>query len=127
MEPYKLAIKFPDGSEFNAEGPESVVKYAFEQFLEARKTSPAMQEGAPAKASGDQETAAADWFPEQGTVTPELLERCYLVQGENVSLRALPTTDKAEADTLILLLYGFSTLKHQVDVTAARLAIGARQ
>ena len=60
MEPYKLAIKFPDGSEFNAEGAESVVKDAFEQFLEARKTSPAKQQGPPAKASGD-EAAAADW------------------------------------------------------------------
>ena len=49
------------------------------------------------------------------------------MQGENVSLRALPTTDKAEADTFVLLLYGFRALKNQVNITAARLAICARQ
>ena len=55
------------------------------------------------------------------------LDRVFRVDGEVVSLRAMPRTPKAQSDALILLLYGYSRIKNQHDVTAPRLAQAAKQ
>ena len=39
----------------------------------------------------------------------------------------MPNTEKAEADALLLLLYGYTRIKNQHDVTALRLAQAAKQ
>lgn len=131
MADYKLNIKFPDGAEFSAEGPEAIVKEAFEAFLAARKESPPKREE-PSPAKPDEQNASASRAPVADAVaapavSPELINRVFLTQGENISLRALPNGTNREADTLLLLLYGFRVLKGQMDVTSSRLAICARQ
>ncbi len=56
-----------------------------------------------------------------------LINRIFRVDGEVISLRVLPKTEKAYADTLLLLLYGYSAIKGEHDVTAVRLAQAAKQ
>lgn len=60
------------------------------------------------------------------TASPELLGRVFLVQGENISLRILPTGAKRDPDALLLIIYGYRALKGTTDVTGGRLAICAR-
>jgi hypothetical protein len=123
MGDHKLHLRFPDGSEFIGEGTEQSVKEAFALFLEARKTTaPKQEEPKPPDPAIPSPNAAGKVA--LSTIAPELMNRVYLVQGDNVSLRVKPS---GAGDALLLLIYGFCVIKEQVGVTAARLAIGARQ
>ncbi len=123
--PYKLNVKLPDGSWFEAEGPEPSVKADFQLFLDALAISPKKTtETVDLKPNLDGLNPAASIAPT--TVSPELLSRVFLVQGENISLRLLPTGSKRDPDALLLIIYAFRALKNATDVTSGRLAICAR-
>jgi hypothetical protein len=114
---YKLRIKL-GASEFEAEGPEETVKAQFEAFLAA--ASHLEQTTTTAR--------AMDLGPAQGPKADATVDRAFSQDREGyVSLRVLPATQDRVADALLLLLYGFRTLKQSDEVPATTLMEAARQ
>jgi hypothetical protein len=125
--PYKLSVKFPDGTQFDAEGKEASVQADFQLFLEALRANPQTKSDAANPVKPDDPTPPnPNPAITPPTISPDLMSRVFLVQGENVSLRVLPTGGKRDPDALLLIIYGFRALKNAADVTGGRLAICAR-
>jgi hypothetical protein len=126
--PYKIRVKI-GVNEFEAEGPENVVKEQFSLFMEISKASPLPN---PRQESVNRDTGRVG--NENGTVknlspeiTEEMLNRIFVVdQEDQVSLRILPRTTEREADTLLVLLYGYRKLLNQNDVLVGKLGKAAR-
>jgi hypothetical protein len=115
---YKLHVKL-GSSEFNGEGPESAVKEAYEQFLQALSTvhvappPPDMHEKTLEKPSG---------------VDQRLLDKAFLKEDQFVSLKHLPPDSATRAaDAAILIIYGFKKLLGQDDVPVTKLNEGLRK
>jgi hypothetical protein len=114
--PYKLHIKLGD-AEFSAEGPESTVKEAYSQFLEAVKTVGAKPASKAAKNAGEGSLGSGLGLPES------VLEHAFQRDGEYVTLRHLPPAESPNrtADSVILLLYGYKVLAQVEDVPVIKL------
>jgi len=125
----KIQVRLGD-AEFTAEGPEEVVKAAFEHFLRARETVAHASLVPPASPPppGMSGTPAREESVPQGEVDQELLSRVYQKDGDLVSLRMLPqrTNPNWQADAVILLLYGFLRLANMPDVLVTKLNQGLR-
>jgi hypothetical protein len=130
---YKLVIKLPTGGEFQGEGPEAAVKEDYARFLEAVKSV------VPVPPSGNMSVvqplnqplaprSEAAAIVTEGAADRSLLDRLFSVDRTGtVSLRALPRSERRDADTLLVLLYGFQALKGEHAVTSGRLMKAARQ
>ncbi len=116
---YKLHIKLGPSIEFNGEGPEEAVKKAYQQFLEALPTIQAAVQSSLTSQYGQAEKPVE----KAAGVKAELLQKAFLKEGDIVSLRHLPPSDRANriADAAILVLYGFKKLLGQDDVLVTKL------
>ncbi len=111
MENSKLKIKIGT-HEFEAEGSEETVQKQYQMFLEAVKGAPA---ASPIPA-GKLEQA-----PESNDVNGRLA-RLFRTDGKGITLTArLPESNTRDADTIILLLYGYKKLKGMESVYAPTL------
>ena len=127
MDPYKLHVKLGQ-AEFNAEGPEQIVREQFELFLRALNegkgkplapTTPAPGPPVPPEESPD---------PEPAGLPPEVRDRAFVKDAQGmVSLRVLPRTSETAADTLLLIMYGYKTLKALSEVPVIDLLRAAKQ
>lgn len=113
---YKIRVKLGT-NEFEAEGPEEVVKEQFGLFLEIAKAP-----GIPAPRQDPPSPLRLNGAIHGEAVSAEMLARAFAVDSEGqVSLRILPRTNDRDADGLLILLYGFRKLSNQVDVLSGRL------
>jgi hypothetical protein len=105
--------------EFEAEGKEGVVTKQYDDFIAAvsRLPSQAQQQPTPEKKAAIHPNAA---------IPKEVLDRVFR-EGDPLSLMHPPKTDKADADGLLMLIYGYTEMMGKPDVTAATLAIAARK
>jgi hypothetical protein len=120
--PYKLRVTL-GGSEFNSEGPETLVKEAYEKWLAAvtaqRSMLIATKEHKDLAAKSDSHGFEAND-----------LQRLYDVDQKKgiVSLKHLPPESANRAsDTAMLILYGFKKLIQTEDVPVTKLMAGLRQ
>ena len=116
---YRLKVRFGN-SDFEAEGPTEIVTEAYQGFLTAVTLCPAETP----RVDVSEEIESAGQTHREGYPS-SLLERAFIVDGESVSLRSLPSSDKGDA--LVLLIYGYRTLVAKQAVTGNELASAARQ
>lgn len=117
--PHKIHVKLGD-SEFMAEGSETTVKEQFDRFLDAlskftadpkTKQPPVLDTSKSAQPPG-----------EMKLLDQNLMDRVYRQDDRvGLSLRVRPSTATQIADAILLLLYGYVTIKGEHDVLAARL------
>jgi len=125
---YKLRVKIGD-AEFDAEGPESVVKVQFDRWLEACSSRPKAAETPQEKLNGAASNGAETKpsAPAAGALQ-DVLNRAFIVSGDMVSLRALPAEGENRiSDALILLLYGYRSLLQCDSVLSGQLCTAARK
>jgi hypothetical protein len=135
---------------FEGEGPQEVVKDEFELFMGCLCKLPG---ALPAKANGNgnhaengqngkpsvasEEEGLPKDFHDQfdrknGSDDPakpianDLLARAFRVDGKSLSLSVLPRS-KDNADAILLLVYGYATVRSQKEVGAYSLTASARQ
>lgn len=115
---YKLQVKVGN-SEFAAEGAEATVKAAFAEFLALTKINPPKGTAIAAADEGSSD-------PQAGGISPQLLERVFLRDGDIVSLRHMPPEESTakNADAAILIMYGISRLLNVQDVGVIKLNKG---
>jgi hypothetical protein len=142
---YKVQVKLGQ-AEFSAEGPEDTVKEQFASFLQAASAHaisqphvlPPSSNGTNGHSNGN---GHANGHAEQ-VVQPasSLLPGTWMQWAEAnranmlfddrqgvISVRPLLKGETREADTLLLILFGFLALKEQYDVKASVLLVAARQ
>ncbi len=117
---HKLQIKLGD-AEFSAEGPDALVREAFEKFLQAlqaRGATPPLL----AKENGSGEREEAKDAQEAGPPS-SVLDRLFKVEGEIVTLQLLPPSESTNrpGDAAILVLYGFKTVRKLDTVPVTKL------
>ena len=150
MERYKLRVRVGN-AEFEAEGPQDVVKDQFDMFMGCLASVPQATGGLNATPlesirqralyrhvqnpvvdpSAD---AANDDNREEQDTPPAgnadgTLSRLYVAdpKSRSVSLKFLPNSKSAEVDSLLLLLYGFKSLTGDEHVSANELMTAARK
>jgi hypothetical protein len=124
----KLRSRLPNGAELEVEGPEKTVREFFETFLKGYEPGAA----APPKPKHEEKKVAVDTnvFVGQspGTVSADLLNRLFVLSKDGrVTLRALPSTENRDADSLIALIYGYLALKDEHSVSGLELKQAAHQ
>lgn len=130
----KLRVKVGD-AEFDAEGPPDLIKEQYQAFLEAVRASPAPTPAQPAALMQPAPQPGTAGTASNGVSTPPadqmlsaMLKRVFRDAGPVISLLALPKSKNAEADALLLLLYGYQELrKGEYPVTGVRLMQAAKQ
>lgn len=118
---HRLKIKI-GGSEFEAEGSESSVQAQYQAFLAALASSPAPAHESQVASPPDERKPPAD----QPT-PPGLMERTFLRDGDGLSLNMLPSTERRNADTILLLMWGYSVVLGRPTVTGVELMEAAKQ
>lgn len=123
--PYKLNVRIGD-AEFAAEGSEQQVRDQFEQFMAAVTNMGAT--GKPKPEPPRNSDDGGNNGQSEGA-SKDRVERVFSVDKDKqfVSLKILPRTDNREADSLLLILYGFKELVGLTEVNAVRLSSAARQ
>jgi hypothetical protein len=120
--PYRVRAKLFD-NEFDAEGPEEVVKADYQLFVETverLRVAPAPPNPLkPPPVGNGGETHDSE-------IEPAVLQRIFRVDGDQVTLRVLPQSQQREADGVLLLLYGFRVMAQQQDVLSSRLLVAAQ-
>jgi hypothetical protein len=117
-ETQKIKIKL-GSNEFEAEGPVDLVKAQLSEFLEIIKSAGTAQLGASPAPIPPSPVGAED-----GLKGPqaELVDRIFKQERDGlVSLKVLPKGKDRDADTLLLLLYGYKRLKNQENILGTRL------
>lgn len=119
METYKLRMKI-GAHEFNGEGPEESVRRDFEEWKALIASLPA---------SLLSETNSGNGFNESHNLTDERLDRIYLVDTKQglVSLRVHPRTRDRNRDAILLILFGYSLMFDQTDVSVGQIKQAMRQ
>jgi hypothetical protein len=108
--------------EFEAEGTEESVNKQYEMFLQTAQLVPA----APIK--GTNGRAASDPAdPADPEELDALWNRAYRYENDIVSLHVLPQTDAANADAIVVILYGFRVLQKLDTVSSTTLMEAAKQ
>jgi hypothetical protein len=130
----KLRVKVHD-SEFEAEGPTATVNKQYEAFLEALDKVDSAK--AESRELGDSKVTRDGLPPAIPTgqknpvheqIDSALFRRIFAENGSVISLKALPKTDTAEADAILLLIYGYQVLRQsEYPVTGVRLMQAAKQ
>jgi hypothetical protein len=116
---YRVRIKIGT-AEFEAEGREELVKEHYEEFLDSFGGS---------QPTGDvNQTTVIEQRKTSSEANGDLIKRGFLERDGLVTLLALPKGDEADADALVLLLYGYSVLKaDDYPVTGVRLMQAAQR
>jgi hypothetical protein len=124
--PHKVRVKIGD-AEFEAEGGEELVKAQFADFLAALSAKPSQQHKPKANAMEPEDGLPDDAGNHNGDASSELINRAYLPVKDLISLRFLPKSENQDADTLLLLLYGYEKLKGLDSVLVTQLLRAAKQ
>ena len=125
----KIHVKLGD-AEFNGDGPEEIVKAAFEQFLRAQRENAAQALPRPPAVTPPLMGEGINGILPPGAIDQELLDRVFQKDDDIVSLRMLPQRNNNpnwQADSVILLLYGFSRVANVSDVPVTKLNLGLRK
>ncbi len=112
--------------EFDAEGDRELVSKQYDQFISTisaifQAPKPAVQ--STAHSSNGYIQAAK---PPDNPIEDGILKRVFR-QDDGLSLLAMPRTDNAEADALLVILYGFLKLENERAVTGLSLMKAAKQ
>jgi hypothetical protein len=124
----KIQVKLGD-AEFNAEGPEAIVKAAFEEFLRARELAAQAPPSTPSAIPPTPEPNGRRESEPSIPIDQGLLDRVFQKYDDIVSLRMLPSSINPDwqADSVILLLYGFWRLANVSEVPVTKLNQGLRR
>jgi hypothetical protein len=117
METTKLHLRVGQ-HEFDAEGPEDVVKEAFEKWralVEKATEGPPMPAADTQAPQVEMEARASD------------LSRIFKEDERSVSVKFLPQTEQRDADVVLLILYGQKILKQQDEVPVTVLKAALKQ
>lgn len=109
---YKVRVKIGD-AEFEAEGPEEIVKQQYADFLGALSAPTVAHKQTTEVNNSDGDR--------------RLIDGAFETDGDVVSLKFLPATENQQPDTLILLLYGYEKVKGQPMVLGTQLLKAARK
>lgn len=112
--------------EFEAEGKEAIVIKQYDSFLAALKAMVAAPVAADIGAKPAPEQTKATLLLPDAPIPKDVLARVFR-DGDPLSLMHPPKTDKADADGLLMLIYGYTEMVGKPDVTAATLAVAARK
>jgi hypothetical protein len=125
--PHKVRIKIGD-AEFEAEGSEESVKQQYADFLGALENRRAAPPPPVNPAAQKQQAATGENASTTvSSLDADLLNKVFKLDGDLVSLHFLPRGDNVRADALMLLLYGYATLKNQAMVLGTQLVRAANQ
>jgi hypothetical protein len=123
MDTHRLKVKI-GSHEFEAEGSQEAVEKQFDTFKDMVRSvgdrsspQPAQRGGGPGKPSEPHNSADIDLK----------LETIIKVEGEKVSLTALPTGQDGEGEAVLLILLGHKMLRASEQVTAIQLVAGMTQ
>lgn len=106
-------------AEFEAEGDPELVKQQFAEFMAAVSAIPQAQPDKPPGLPPRNDPGAS-------LISKDIFDRVFR-RDDGISLLAMPRTDNAEADALIVLLYGFLKLENQRAITGVALMSAAKQ
>jgi hypothetical protein len=120
----RIKMKIGD-AEFEAEVPADQVQPMYDQFLAAIGNRPAISSKtvAPEIPNG----ALSPIQQPQGAMDEAILTKLYEIRPDGViTLRALPRGEQKEADTFLLLLYGYRRMKNEEPVLGTQLLQSAK-
>jgi hypothetical protein len=122
---YKLKVRVR-GSEFEAEGPEELVREQFQAFLQiANASNPQGKEEDSARTNRDEERRNGSSGPDP---VNKQWDRAFAVDADQcASLLVLPASKNAISDAIILLIYGNQIIGSIDAVQSARLMTAAQQ
>lgn len=107
--------------EFEAEGEKSAVEDQLRRWLE-------IIGNIPAATQPPEDKQKAPVLPlQEAEVDQALLARVFKDERDMLSLRILPKTKSYAADSLLLLLFGYQTLKQETEVLGLRLMKAGKQ
>jgi hypothetical protein len=126
---HRIKIKLPNGAEFDAEGTAADVKAQYDAFLELMKAAPQVPPPKPTIQQPDNGNRTQSPTPPLGD-GPEpddaLMKRIFDISTDGlVSLKVLPRGDNAQAQGLLLLMYGYRRIAQNENPFAVTLARAA--
>jgi hypothetical protein len=121
--PYRLKVRL-GSHEFEAEGTEEVVKDQFALFLTAAQSATVNVPETPSAHSSKSEGAST--LGEADDIE-RLWNRAFKRKEDQLSLHGLPETKSQNADSLVLLIYGYHELLKQDSVQSTTLMDAAKQ
>jgi hypothetical protein len=121
----RIKLKIGD-AEFEADVPADQVQPMYDQFLAAIGNRPAISTKAAAPETPNGVAPPIQQQP-QGAMDEMILTKLYEVRSDGViTLRALPRGEQKEADTFLLLLYGYRRIKNEEPVLGTQLLQSAK-
>jgi hypothetical protein len=124
---HRIKIRLPSGAEFDAEGSPADVKAQYDAFLELMKAAPQVP-AKPAEAQENDKKNQSPMPPLGDGPEPDdaLMKRIFDIATDGlVSLKVLPRGDNAQAQGLLLLLYGYRRISQIENVYAVTLSRAA--
>jgi hypothetical protein len=121
---HRIKIRLPSGAEFDAEGSPADVKAQYDAFLELMKAAPQVP-AKPAEAQENDKKNQSPMPPLGDGPEPDdaLMKRIFDIATDGlVSLKVLPRGDNAQAQGLLLLLYGYRRISQIENVYAVTLS-----
>jgi hypothetical protein len=110
-------------NEFEAEGEADLVTKQYNDFIAIVSQMPKAAAGDQGPSSESDEEKPNDRIA-NGAISRAVLDRVFR-QDEPLSLMDTPHTDNAEADALLVLIYGHTEMRGKPDVTGAALVKSA--
>ena len=107
-------------NEFEAEGKQELVKQQYADFLEAVKQTSISAPIAPPPTQPKPNTPTEENVWVGSKIPTAILDRIFR-KGDPLSLLATPRSEKANADSLLVLIYGLTELKGEQAVTGTTL------
>lgn len=132
--PYKLKVRVGD-AEFEAEGSEDAVRDQFDLFMGCladrplRKHLHANDDNADEQDDDEPDDEVPPVSRSQGpsSISDDVFNRAFRVDGEKIALRTLPNGDSTTADALILIIYGITRFSKKHEAIAGDVTAAARQ
>jgi hypothetical protein len=122
---YRLKVRL-GAHEFDAEGEKDSVNEQFALFLQAVNSVPAQSEakvnGKASRKDDDNEIRTEDF-----AATEAILNRAFKAKDEQLSLNVLPQSKFVNADSIMLLLYGYQEILKKDSVQSTDLMDSAKQ
>lgn len=107
-------------NEFEAEGEQSLVKEQYADFLMAVKLAPPAAAALSPQSPPKPNTPSEENRWRDSKIPASMLDRIFR-KGEPLSLLATPKSEKANADSLLVLIYGLTELRGEQAVTGTAL------
>lgn len=128
---YRLKVRL-GSHEFEADGPEEVVREQFAIFLQAANSlgaaAPSPRSNSQSESGqGNGEQGRAGESEEGNGDVESMWNRAYKRNGDRLSLHVLPQTKTQNADAILLLLYGYQTILKQESVKTTDAMDAAKQ